>query len=255
MEIDLVSIITPMYKSADFITETIESVLNQTYENWEMIIVDDCSPDGGESISAVQAFTDERIKLIQLKNNCGPSAARNIALKVAKGHYIAFLDADDLWPKNYLEAQICFLKDYNAVIVYGGVQRIDEQTKEYIGRVSPRKSKVNYEDMLKFCPIAPSACVFDLQKSHKYFFNEELRSSREDYVYWLSLLKDIPFAYYNPKVIILYRVRKDSVTAFKYKIIFPHWNVLRKVEGLSFFKSTYCMLYWIFSAFVKLRIY
>mgnify|MGYP001116691900 FL=1 len=93
MKSDLVSIVTPMYKGAAFVCETIEAVLSQTYSNWEMIIVDDCSPDGGAGINAVKKYEDSRIILIESKQNRGSSGARNIALEKAKGKYIAFLDS------------------------------------------------------------------------------------------------------------------------------------------------------------------
>ncbi len=130
MEKGLVSIITPMYKGAEFVGDTIESVLKQTYTNWEMIIVDDCSPDDGAGINVVKRYADPRIKLIESKINKGSSGARNIALKEAQGQYIAFLDSDDMWPEEYLESQILFLSNKDVVIAYGGVQRIDENTKE-----------------------------------------------------------------------------------------------------------------------------
>lgn len=105
MENSLVSIITPMYKGAAFVGETIESVLKQSYQDWEMIIVDDCSPDGGAGIAVVEEYCkkDSRVKLIASGVNKGSSGARNIALHEAQGRYIAFLDSDDLWQENFLE--------------------------------------------------------------------------------------------------------------------------------------------------------
>ena len=140
----LVSIITPMYKGAAFVGETIESVLRQTYTDWEMIIVDDCSPDNGAGIQVVKQYKDPRIKLIESKVNKGSSGARNIALHEAQGRYIALLDSDDMWPEDYLEKQIDFLNSHDAVIAYGGVQRIDEHTKEKISSPFPRPKRVDY---------------------------------------------------------------------------------------------------------------
>lgn len=132
MEKGLVSIITPMYKGAEFVGDTIESVLKQTYTNWEMIIVDDCSPDDGAGINVVKRYADPRIKLIESKVNKGSSGARNIALKEAKGQYIAFLDSDDMWPEEYLESQVNFLQTEKAIIVYASVQHIEEQFKQWL---------------------------------------------------------------------------------------------------------------------------
>ena len=180
MEKGLVSIITPMYKGAEFVGDTIESVLKQTYTNWEMIIVDDCSPDDGAGINVVKRYADPRIKLIESKVNKGSSGARNIALKEAKGQYIAFLDSDDMWPEEYLESQVNFLQTEKAIIVYASVQHIEEHSKRYLGVPFPRPKKVKYDDLLKLCPICPSATVYDVSKSKKYYFDEQLGSLRDD---------------------------------------------------------------------------
>lgn len=251
----LVSIITPMYKGATFVGETIESVLRQTYTDWEMIIVDDCSPDNGAGIQVVKQYKDPRIKLIESKVNKGSSGARNIALHEAQGRYIALLDSDDMWPEDYLEKQIDFLNSHDAVIAYGGVQRIDEHTKEKISSPFPRPKRVDYNSLLKVCPICPSATVYDSSKCGKYFFNERLGSMRDDYVYWLDMLKKVPYAHYNPDVVILYRVRQGAVTANKKKIISSQWKVLREVEHVPYLKSVYCLFCWGMNGIVKFKLY
>ena len=146
MNKSLVSIITPMYKGAAFVGETIESVLAQDYENWEMIIVDDCSPDDGAGIAVVESYAnkDSRIKLIASKENRGSSGARNIALQTASGDYIAFLDSDDLWSPTFLSSQLQFIKDKEAAIVFSSYRRIDENTKEEILSPFIVPEKVNY---------------------------------------------------------------------------------------------------------------
>lgn len=249
----LVSIITPMYKGAAFIGETIQSVLNQNYNNWEMIIVDDCSPDNGEGIKVVKQFTDSRIKLIESKVNKGSSGARNIALKEAKGKYIAFLDSDDLWHKNFLEEQLSFMEAQNASIVFSSYRRIDEITKEEILSPFIVPDKVNYNSLLKTCPIFPSTAIYNIEECGKYYFNEELGSLRDDYVYWLSMLKKIEYAYGNSKILVDYRLRKSSVTSNKKQVIIPQWRVLRNVEKLPLYKCCYYMLYWAIVSFIKYR--
>ena len=196
----LVSIVTPMYKGAAFVGETIESVLQQTYSNWEMIIVDDCSPDDGAGIREVRKYKDPRIVLIESKVNLGSSGARNIALKEAKGEVIAFLDSDDLWCPTFLQQQLSFMKEKNASIVFSSYRRIDENTKEEILRPFIVPQTVNYKSLLKTCPIFPSTALYDVKKCGKYYFNEEMGSLRDDYVYWLSMLKKIDFAYGNPEI-------------------------------------------------------
>ena len=113
MKEELVSIITPMYKGAAFIGETIRSVQAQTYSDWEMIIVDDCSPDGGAGIAEVKRYAekDKRIKLIASPVNKGSSGARNIALREVRGRYITFLDSDDIWSPAFLESQLSFMRE------------------------------------------------------------------------------------------------------------------------------------------------
>ena len=121
-----------MYKGAAFVGETICSVLSQKYDNWEMIIVDDCSPDNGAGINEVIKYSngDQRIKLIASKENRGSSGARNIALREAKGRYVAFLDSDDIWHSDFLEKQLKFMAEKDAPLVFSSYRRIEENTKE-----------------------------------------------------------------------------------------------------------------------------
>lgn len=250
---ELVSIITPMYKGGEFIGKTIQSVINQTYTNWEMIIVDDYSPDNGEGISEVKKFNDDRIILIESKKNLGSSGARNIALQKAKGRFIAFLDADDLWHSNFLKEQLSFMNKNDASIVFSSYRRIEEKTEEEILKPFIVPEKVNYKSLLKTCPIFPSTAIYDTQKHKKLFFNENLGSLRDDYVYWLTMLKEVDFAHGNKKILVDYRIRKTSVTANKKKVILPQWNVLRKVEHISLLKSCYYIICWAIISYFKYR--
>ena len=254
MENNLVSIITPMYKGAAFVGETIQSVLAQSYRDWEMIIVDDCSPDGGAGIMEVKKYThDSRIKLIESKQNRGSSGARNIALKEAKGRYIAFLDSDDIWHPEFLEKQMAFLHKKEAPLVFSSYRRIDENTKEELLKPFLVPEKVNYKSLLKTCPIFPSTAIYDTSKTPKILFNEDLGSMRDDYVYWLKMFKDISYGYGNPEILVDYRMRKSSVTGNKSKVIKPQWNVLYKVEKLGLIPSAYYLLCWAFISYFQYR--
>lgn len=254
MQQDLVSIITPMYKGAAFVGETIKSVLSQSYKNWEMIIVDDCSPDQGAGIAEVKKFTsDSRIKLIESKENRGSSGARNIALKEANGRFIAFLDSDDIWHPNFLERQMAFMKDHDAPLIFSSYRRIDENTKEELLKPFIVPSKVSYCSLLRTCPIFPSTAIYDTAKTPKIFFNENLGSMRDDYVYWLTMFKDIEFGYGNPEILVDYRMRKSSVTGNKTKVIKPQWNVLRKVEKIGLIPSIYYIICWAVISYFKYR--
>lgn len=250
---ELISIITPMYKGASFVGKTIDSVLAQSYDNWEMIIVDDCSPDSGAGIQEVKkhAKDDPRIILIESKQNRGSSGSRNIALKEAKGRYIAFLDSDDIWHPEFLRKQMKFMKDLNAPLVFSSYRRIDEFTEEEILTPFIVPYKVSYKSMLKTCPIFPSTAIYDTNKTPKIFFNENLGSMRDDYVYWLAMLKNIPFGYGNKEILVDYRMRKTSVTGNKMKVVKPQWNVLRKVEKLNPIKSSYYLACWALISYFK----
>ena len=243
----LISVIIPMYNGVDLIGETIDSVINQTYKDWELIIIDDCSSDNGAGIDKVKKYMakDPRIRLISLIKNKGSSGARNEGIRAAKGDVIALLDADDLWSECFLEKQIDFMRLKDAAIVFSSYKRIDEGNKRE--RLTPFivPDKVNYKTILKSLPIFPSTAVIDIKKIGKFYFDETMGSIRDDYVFWLNLLKNhVDYAYGNKEVLACYRMRSDSVTANKLKVIRPHWNVLRNVEQIPFLKSVFYLFLW-----------
>ena len=252
----LISIITPMYNLADLIGETIDTVIQQTYPHWEMIIVDDQSPDNGAGIAVVEQYSqqDSRIKLIKAKVNKGSSGARNTAIKAAQGKIIAFLDGDDLWDQDYLQQQLDFMAKKKATIVFSSYRRIDEETKTEILKPFIVPKKVNYKSILKSLPIFPSAAMIDISVIGKIYFNEAQGSLRDDYVMWLAVLREkVEFAYGNPSVLVSYRLRKSSVTSQKNRVILPHWNVLYRVEKLPFIKAAYYLGCWAWISFWKYK--
>ena len=254
MQNDLVSIVTPLYNGANHIAETIESVLNQTFPLWEMIIVDDYSNDQGKGRTIVQEYLakDSRISLIALERNIGSSGARNTGIKAACGEYIAFLDADDLWDAEFLEKQLSFMKHMNASIVFSSYRRVAEDSNEEILDPFIVSLRVDYRAILKALPMLTSTAMIDRGKLGKHYFNQHLGSLRDDYVYWLSLLREhVEYAHGNPEILAAYRMRKNSVTANKSKMIVPHWNVLRKIERLSLVKSSYYISCWAWISFWK----
>ena len=255
MKKELVSIITPMYKGAAFIGDTVCGVLNQTYSDWEMIIVDDCSPDNGAGVIEAKKWAsgDERIKIIESKQNRGSSGARNIALGEARGRYIAFLDSDDIWHPDFLKEQLSFMKEKDAVLVFSSYRRIDENTKEEILRPFIVPEKATYRSLLKTCPIFPSTAVYDTEKTPKIFFNEQLGSMRDDYVYWLTMLKTIDCGWGNKNILVDYRMRKSSVTGNKMNVIRPQWNVLYRVEKVGLLPSIYYFICWACISYLKYR--
>lgn len=250
----LVSVISPICDSV-FIGEAIESVLAQSYAAWEMIIVDDCSSDGGAGIAVVNSYAgrDSRIRLIASGEKRGSSGARNIALRAARGRYVAFLDSDDLWHPDFLERQLSFMERNGAFLVFSSYRRIDETAREEVLPPFAVPPKADYRSLLKTCPIFLSTAIYDTSKIEKIYFNEALGSLRDDYVYWLSMLREGGCAYGNPEVLADYRLRKNSVTADKRRVVGPQWNVLRKVERLSLIRSAYCLCCWAVTGYFKYR--
>lgn len=231
----LVSIITPTYNSDRFISMTINSILAQTYKDWELIIVDDFSSDN--TVSIVQNFieSDSRIKLIQLSLNSGAAVARNLAIRASMGRYIAFLDSDDVWFPQKLETQIKFMQRNNCPLSFAAYIKINE-SGDVIGEVGV-PSRVDYKNLLKTCVIGCLTAVYDT-----HYFGKTtmpLIRKRQDFGLWLKLLKKTEFAYGIQEPLGQYRVRTDSISSNKANIVSSIWCLYREVEELSFLRSLY----------------
>lgn len=144
------------------------------------------------------------------------------------------------------------MKANKATLVFSSYRRIDENTKEEILKPFMAPYRVDYKYLLKTDPIFPSTSIYDAEECGVFYYNEEMGSLRDDYVYWLEMLKKIDYAYGNPKILVDYRMRKSSVTGNKKKVIVPQWNVLRKVEKLPLYKCVYYISCW---AFISLKKY
>lgn len=248
---NLVSIIMPLYNGEKFIEITLESVLKQTYKNWELLITNDGSKDSSPNIVEKYIEKDKRIKLFNQVNK-GSAAARNNSLKEAKGKYIVFLDSDDIWEDNFLEKQIKFLKEKNASLVFSSYKRINEDGKEILAPfIVPEK--VDYKDLLKTCSLTCLTSIYDREKTGIIYFNEELKSLRDDYVMWLTMLKKIDFAYGNKEILASYRIFSNSTTGKKFKVLKPQFLVYYKIEKLGFIKSLYYFINWIFISLKKYK--
>lgn len=238
----LVSIITPCYNGEKYIEETIESVRKQSYINWEMIVVDDGSTDNSAKIIKKYSDIDRRIIYIY-QNNAGSAAARNNGIRNANGRYIVLLDADDVWDENFLEEQLKFLNKNAAICVCGSYRRINEKSKEIMGRTYAKKL-ITYKDMLVRNYIGCLTGIYDSKKYGKIFLNEELKSMRDDYAYWLEIVKLEGVAYGNPKILSSYRVLPNSVTGNKVKLIRKQYAFYRRYLKLGRLKSVKNLLVW-----------
>lgn len=241
-----VSIITPCYNSAKYLQETIDSVLCQTFTDWEWLITDDCSID--DSVKIIQNTSDTRIKLIQNKTNGGAGIARNLSLKEAKGRYITFLDADDFWNSNFLEEMISFMKEENAELVYSNYARCDEDLDPKIADFIADK-EVTFQNLLKTCRLSLLSSMYDSKRVGKEYFPE--KSKREDHVMWLNLLKKVPVGKPLPKTMAKYRMHAASISRKKTNIMKDQYLVYKDFMGYSTLKSWYYTANWALNGFMK----
>ena len=239
MENELISIIMPTYNCAKFIKETIQSVINQTYENWELVIVDDCSNDNTEEI--VASFNDKRIKYHKLEKNSGAAVARTTAMKMATGNYMAFLDSDDLWKKDKLEKQLDFMKKNNYNFTCTAYEQIDEEENK-LNKVIKTKKKANYNRILLDCPVGNSTVMYNVDNLGK--FEVPNIRKRNDDALWLQILKKEKFIYGMPDVLMEYRIRNNSISSNKLSLIKYHWQLYREIEHLSVIRSTFHICWW-----------
>lgn len=247
IEKEKVSIIVPMYNAEKFIGKTIESVLAQTYQNWEMLIMNDVSTDNSLAIVSLYAKKDERIKIVNTEKNVGVVKGRNFLIDLASGKYIAFLDADDYWHNEKLEKQIKFMKEKNASISCTEYTRVKEN-EEKINDVII-KEEISYNDMLKNNYLGCLTVIYDANKIGKRYFKE--LEKNEDYVLWLEIVKDVNTIYGLKENLAYYRVLDNSRSSNKVKTAKVRWEIYRKIEKLSLLKSIYYFLHYAIRAVLK----
>lgn len=244
----LISIITPCYNAAAVIAETIESVLAQTYQNWELLICDDCSTDNSVAVIKSYCEKDSRIKLYSTPKNTGtPAEPRNIALNNAKGEFIAFLDADDQWFPNKLEEQIEFSDKNGYDFVYSNYEKISwdgERNNRFIYVAT----KSTYKSLLKTCDVP---CLTALMKKNIVGNIRFKQIPKEDYAFWLDVFRNGVEAYNTNTVLGLYREAKHSRSSNKLKMIVGQWNILRRYERIGRFCSAYYLLVYIIKGYLK----
>lgn len=243
---NLVSIITPSYNSLKFIAQTIESVISQTYQNLEMIVIDDNSPDKANEIIEEYCKKDSRIKLIKLEKNIGPANARNEGIKQARGKYIAFLDSDDIWLPTKLEKQIKFMQDNNLAITCSSYHTIDEVGRKIDTRVV--KESFSYIDMLKSNQIGNLTGIYDCEKLGKIYMDNV---GHEDYTLWLKVMKKVEKTKAMIEPLAEYRILSNSVSANKLKVLKWQWNIYRNIVRLDVFRSIYYFIWYVYYALKK----
>ncbi len=243
-----VSIITPVYNAAEYVGDAIRSVQAQTYTDWEMWLVDDCSSD--ESAGIISDFLeDERIHLVRFPENKGAANARNAGINMSTGRYIAFIDADDIWSKDKLEKELKFMKDTRAAFAYTAYEFGDENAKG-TGRIVHPTDRLTYKKALSRTIIFTTTVMFDLERIDK----EEILMKQvpsEDTATWWRILRSGHIAYGLDENLAVYRRPARSLSSNKMTAIKRIWNLYRNEEGLGVIKSAYCFAFWALRATLR----
>jgi len=239
-----VSVIIPMHNSSKYILECVDSVINQTYKNLEIILIDDKSTD--DTLEKVSSIKDKRIKLIKFKKNEGAAKARNKGIEEATGDYLCFLDSDDYWVKEKIEKQVDFIKD--KAFIYSKYLYL-RNGKTHVANVP---KSLTYNQLLKNSAIFTSTVMLNM----KYLDKEDIYmpdiKMGQDYGSWYKILKRVGKAYGLQEVLSIYRVGNKSLSSNKIKAVKRTWD-LYKMENLPFLKRIICFTCYAFNA-VKRRI-
>lgn len=245
---ETVSVIIPVYNGEKYLGETIESVLNQTYHNIEIIIVDDCSTDNSRKIVEAYLKKYKNITYYLQPQNAGAAVARNKGLELAKGRYIAFLDSDDLWYPQKIEKQIDVMKSKNLAFCYTAYEMINEDgvlIKEKVKIVEEAK----YKHLLKRTVISTPTVVLDRNLIGD--LKMPLRRTGQDYAFWLLLLRHVPFAYGIDEALVKVRKRGLSLSSNKFQNIVDVWSVQTKLEKINPVYAAYNTCCYVINAFLK----
>lgn len=240
--IPLVSIITPCFNAEDFIAETILSVQNQSFTNWEWFIIDDFSEDTSVSIIAEFAINDARIKLLPLKKNSGAAVARNMGIALAKGNYMTFIDADDVWSNRFLAENVSRI-DQSEGFLCASYEMYDATLNRKLGElIVPEYA--TYSAILKTNTISCLTAFIDISRLGKEFMPEI--KYRQDMGLWLKYLKKINRVEGISESLAIYRIGKKSLSSNKANLLKHQWTFYRKVENLSVLKSSYYFTLWMY---------
>ncbi|MFY0712105.1 glycosyltransferase family 2 protein [Seonamhaeicola sp. NFXS20] len=242
-----VSIITPTYNSERFIELTITSILNQTYTNWELILIDDASTD--KTVKIINQFvkSNSQIYLLQNSKNRGAAISRNKGIEAAKGDFIAFLDADDLWEPNKLKKQLKFMQQHNCDVCFSSYNLINEEGKPLNQQIKALPS-VNYKKLLKSNYIGNLTGIYNAKTLGK-ITSKNLRK-RQDWLIWLQAVKKSGKpALSIQEPLAFYRVRESSISSHKLNLVKYNYWVYKKGLGFSVLKSVYYLIVFLFEHF------
>jgi teichuronic acid biosynthesis glycosyltransferase TuaG len=227
------TIITPIYNAEDFLADSLDSILNQSYQNWKAILINDNSTDGSLDIAKRYERLDSRFKVINKNESGGAAKARNLGIELAQGRFIAFLDSDDIWHPNKLEKQISFMKNNNVDFSFTAYNFISE--KGVLGDFVAVPNEVSYKTLLRGNIIACLTAVYDTKKLGKVYMPDILK--RQDFALWLKITKSGINAIGINESLAHYRLRTGSLSSTKFNTMLHTWGVYRNVEKLSVLSS------------------
>ena len=245
----LVSVIMPNYNSSPYLKQAISSVVAQSYQNWELILVDDRSTDDWRAV--LESFNDDRIRVIENQENSGAAVSRNRAIEAANGRWIAFLDSDDRWCEDKLEKQLSFMVNGSHAFSFTHYCVVD-QSGEGITDFCPKKRAYDYHTILKHCYIGCSTVIYDRDRLGKVYMPTNA-PKREDFACWLYILKQGIDAVCLHECLTDYRIHSSSVSSNKWKMIGYQWTVYRRVERMNVLKCLFYMAHWAVLGVLKYR--
>ena len=227
---DLISVITPVYNAGKYLERTLQSIFNQTEGNFEIVLVDDCSKDNSAQIIADFQKTHPEIVYHRQEKNMGAAAARNTALELASGRYVAFLDSDDIWKPEKTAKQMALMREKDAAFSFTAIEMMDEED-QLTKPKRPVKAEVDYRFLLHNTMIPTSGVIVDRVKLGD--FRMPSRRSGQDYATWLQLLRDGTIAYGIDEALVRYRVSSNSLSSNKFKSIRQVWEIQTHDEKIS----------------------
>lgn len=246
-----ISIVVPVYNAENYIEKTISMVREQTFTDWELILVEDCSKDRSAEVlrHITEELRDERIRVVYKTKNEGAAKARNTGIDMAAGRYLAFLDADDIWMRNKLIEELIFLQEKKAAFVFTAYEFGDEQGNG-TGKIVEVPDVLTYKKALSRTVIFTSTTLFDLEILGKELVKMPDVPS-EDSATWWKILRNGHVAYGYPKVTTIYRRPPHSLSSDKGKAIKRIWYLYRQVEKLPLVTSMICFVGWAFRATMR----